>query len=113
MKLNKIKFAALVSAVSRFTSYTINEDEASLMDELIDIDEPKRQYVPYQTVDELLAQIINPDGFIPAIKAYRALTGEGLKESKEAIERYRTIPSFRHNEPKEGATLGDILRTAK
>lgn len=40
------------------------------------------------------------------------MTGAGLKESKEAIERYRSVPNFpKKEEPKE-ATLGDILHSA-
>lgn len=31
------------------------------------------------------------NGKIPAIKEYRARTGEGLKEAKEAIERYQHL----------------------
>lgn len=41
---------------------------------------------------------------IEAIKAYRTLTGEGLKESKDAVE---TVMSKFAPE----ATLGDILKT--
>jgi ribosomal protein L7/L12 len=38
-----------------------------------------------------LAQCGNA-GMIAAIKLYRQFTGEGLKESKDAIERYWTAP---------------------
>ena len=43
---------------------------------------------------------------IDAIKAYRTLTGEGLKESKDAVEMIMSKFAPDH------ATLGDILKTA-
>jgi hypothetical protein len=51
---------------------------------------------------------------IPAIKAYRLLTGAGLKESKDAVEKYwvskgHYVPPCPPSEP---ATLGDILGQA-
>ena len=49
---------------------------------------------------------------ISAIKAYRVLTGAGLKESKEAVEQYWTHKGHPVvlNAAPDIATLGDILR---
>jgi hypothetical protein len=95
MKLDKIKFARLISFLGTLTNRDLDNDEIEWIDRMIDIDiEPvKTDKVPCEAVDELLKQIINPDGFISAIKTYRSLTGAGLKESKEAIERYRNVNS--------------------
>ena len=91
MKLDKLKFANLISYISK---YDFNGD-IETVDELCDIDVPiANQWVDVEKVDELLRQLNAVDGFIPAIKAYRVLTGAGLKESKEAIERYRAVPKF-------------------
>lgn len=119
MKLDKIKFASLIGFISCRYALTVTQDDIREIDELIDIDVPvAATKVSEHSVNDLLFQIGHADGFIPAIKAYRALTGAGLKESKEAVERYRVIPKFRDSQPAKpygdgtgetGATLGDIL----
>lgn len=118
MKLDKMKFARVVAhCVS--SGMSAGEYEVGHLDSLIEIEVPIEAKVAVEDVNELLRQIVNPDGFIHAIKAYRVLTGAGLKESKETIERYRNIPNFKHNPPKDipegedkSATLGDILGQA-
>lgn len=117
MKLDKIKFAKLIHFIGNRLNTHLNDVFIESLDELIDVDvEPVKTYqvdahlVDAHLVDDLLRQIANPDGFIPAIKAYRSLTGAGLKEAKEAVERYRVIPKYRDSEP--AANLGDILRSA-
>jgi ribosomal protein L7/L12 len=107
-KLGKIQFATLIAYISSFER--LDEDQIEKIDDLISIDiHVPIPAVSCEAVDELLKQINNPDGFIPAIKAYRVLTGAGLKESKEAIERYRTIPKYNYDMDKAEATLRDIL----
>lgn len=40
----------------------------------------------------LLKRVLkNGNGLIPAIKAYRVLTGAGPKESKDVVEKYRNM----------------------
>jgi len=109
MKLDKIKFAMLISHCRNLGAYFMMSD-IQYIDDLIDINvEPVPiPHAEVAKVDELLRQLNAPDGFVSAIKAYRALTGAGLKESKEAIERYRNVPKFPKTD--EPATLGDILR---
>lgn len=103
MKLDKIKFAKVVA----FISNGFGVDDIQTLDDMIDIDvEPvSTGFVDTARVDELLKHNNRVGGFIDAIKAYRALTGAGLKESKDAIERYRVqiMPT----------TLGDILKQAE
>lgn len=92
MKLDRIKFAKLVSWLSyRFNIEIHNYDDLETLDQLCDVyvQPVATQYVEASKVDELLNEINRNDGFIPAIKAYRSLTGVGLKEAKEAVERYR------------------------
>src|ERR1700685_723067 len=116
MKLDKIKFVMLcVKLQSWFDDgkRLLSQYDIEELEHFFDI-EVSALKVPASDVDELLRQIAAPDGFISAIKAYRALTGEGLKESKQAIERYRivthTTTAIVENKPaSEPATLGDIL----
>lgn len=117
MKLDKIKFARLIAYIQDLKEQTqvLETYQIEYIDELTEINvEPvKINQVPYGEIDNLLFQIGHADGFIPAIKAYRALTGQGLKEAKEAIERYRVISKFRNETPiRNDATLGDILGKA-
>ena len=126
MKLDRLKFAKLIG----FLTYSVGSLSDSVVEDLddmidVNVDSAALKYVSTSIVDDLLREIANPDGFINAIKAYRVLTGAGLKEAKEAIERYRLIPKFadkeianndmlRRNQPVDpkDATLGDILETA-
>lgn len=111
MKLDKIKFAKIVALIA--TEYQrISENFIAELDCMIDIDvEPvKIDKISCEMVDELLRQMMtaSKEGFIPAIKAYRSLTGAGLKEAKEAIERYRLYVG--RTVVTEGATLGNATR---
>lgn len=115
MKLDKMKFARLVCFLTSQLGH-LTDDVIEDLDNMIDVQVPATQEIKpsVSEVDELLRNLNHPDRFIPAIKAYRALTGTGLKEAKEAVERYRN-----YNKPvpvpvyaSEGATLGDILKTA-
>jgi hypothetical protein len=122
MKLDKIKFAWLIAFVTKHGA-TLGSYEIEDIDGMISFEVPEAKTVKASCndVDELLRQLNKPDGFIPAIKAYRVLTGAGLKESKEAIERYRSIPNFPQKDAvpdgelkvsQEPASLGDILHAA-
>lgn len=117
MKLDKITFARVVKFITELRPEIWFDIEE--LDDLIDIEVPAAQTkASCADVDELLKQLNDVDGFIPAVKAYRVLTGAGLKESKEAIEKYRSIPNFPKKDenaelklgPKE-ATLSDILHS--
>jgi hypothetical protein len=101
MKLNKIKLAVLIGWLCQAKDIDLNSSEVEMIDNFIDVDMPQPEvaYPSVAAINDLLYTIGNPDGFIPAIKAYRALTGLSLKEAKEAIERYRVIPKFRDSKP--------------
>ena len=88
VKMDRIRFAQLIGWLCMRTGYTFNIDEVVDIDSALVFDIPDEKAKPAD-VDELLKQFSAIDGFIGAIKAYRTLTGEGLKEAKEAIERYR------------------------
>ena len=119
MKLDRLKLASLIGFLSCRYALTFTQDDIREADEIIDFEVPTQQAneASCNDVNELLRQLNKPDGFIPAIRVYRVLTGAGLKESKEAIERYRSIPNFpKKDEPAsefkvdpKAATLGDIL----
>lgn len=92
MKMDKIKFAQLIGFISCQYRLTITQDDMREIDDMIDVTitdpNPVFAKASCDDVDELLKQVMRPEGLIHAIKAYRVLTGAGLKESKDAIERY-------------------------
>jgi len=97
MKLDKIAFAQVISYISSsvgsMSSYTIEE-----LDKMIDVVVPLPEPAPKASctdVDILLALMKEGTKKIEAIKAYRTLTGAGLKESKDAVERYWTSSEYR------------------
>jgi hypothetical protein len=110
MKLDKIKFAQLVafitSQVGSMSNWVI-EDLDNLIN--IEVEQPKN-VVPCGLVDELLLYMGGGTQKIEAIKAYCTLTGAGLKESKDAVERYWVSKPV--EKASEAATLGDILGKA-
>lgn len=108
MKLDKIEFAKLLNWIGR-RGLQLDSGDVLDIDNMIDIEVPavEKQYVSFELVDELLRQMALGNK-IPAIKAYRDLCHAGLKESKDAVERYWVSKPIKE----EGATLGDILGTA-
>jgi ribosomal protein L7/L12 len=93
MKLSRIKFAKLIGNIERQHAVNMTENEIEDIDNLVDVDIPEpKNVVDPALVDKLLLEIGRGEGFIEAIKAYRTLTGAGLKEAKDAIEKYRCIP---------------------
>lgn len=89
MKLDKMTFAKLVKFICDLNPE--NWVDLEKLDELINIDVPVQSPAKANPaeVDELLRAMTDPSSYIPAIKAYRVVTGAGLKEAKEAIERFR------------------------
>lgn len=90
MKLDKIAFANVVKYVMELRPE--NFFDPIDLDVLIDIAIPDQPplYASPQFVNDLIAAMNKPGQKIAAIKAYRQLTGMGLKESKDAVERYWT-----------------------
>src|SRR5882672_8233825 len=88
MKLDKIKFAKVVSWVSRMTNgLEFAEDDLRELDDIVDMPIPDAPKSSCADVDSLLSEL-SLGAKIPAIKAYRVLTGAGLLESKNAVEKY-------------------------
>lgn len=86
MKLDKIKFAKLIHYI---TECGWNGD-VSHIDELIDIDVTPVE-VPGKADPAMLNELmraIHAGERIAAIKAYRSMTGYGLKEAMNAVERH-------------------------
>lgn len=90
MKLDKIKFASLIGFISYRYHLTITPDDIREMDAIIEVEIPEasRVITNLNDVNDLLKYMAGGTYKIEAIKAYRNLTGVGLKESKDAVERY-------------------------
>jgi ribosomal protein L7/L12 len=116
MKLDKIKFAKLIAFISYASGYDFSSD-VNYIDDLIDVDaEPNRIYPQISDINYLMELMAAGQHKIEAIRQYRILTGLGLKESKEQVEKYwvnKPVDMSANlgqeaNYPKE-ATLGDII----
>ena len=93
-KLSRTAFARLISYLSHNAGIEFGEFDIENIDAMITFEEPAKlsDILPAPKasavdVDSLLAAF-HDGNRIEAIKAYRALTGYGLKESKDAVERY-------------------------
>jgi ribosomal protein L7/L12 len=93
MKLDKLKFARLVAhCVSNGMS--AGEYEVNTLDEICDIDVPapyeqvQHNYPSASDVNALMALMAEGKSKIEAIKMHRKLTGYGLKESKDEVEKH-------------------------
>lgn len=92
MKLDKIKFAGLISYISTVTGKELSKGIIVNIDDYIDVEAPRYDvFVDMEKVNELLSYLTTSTeaGLIPAIKAYRALTNASLLEAKAAVEKYR------------------------
>ena len=88
MKLDKLKFAALIAYIQSCDDSYLEPHQIEKIDDLIDIpSEPERIYPKVSDIEYLLAAF-KLGRKIEAIKAYRSLTGFSLKESKDMIEKY-------------------------
>jgi len=110
MKLDKIKFARLIGIITHIANRTLDEDEIDVINHVAEIivPDPVQGMAPFSEVDRLLFLMAQGTQKIEAIKCYRTMTGQGLKEAKDAVEKYWV------SKPIEGgATLGDILGKVK
>jgi ribosomal protein L7/L12 len=88
MKLDKMTFAQVIAHVVN-NGMSIGEYEIRELDRLIDIHvEAKPTLANPDRVEDLLKLMNDGRQKIEAIKVFRDLTGAGLKESKDAIERH-------------------------
>lgn len=88
MKLDKIKFARVVQYVSEHGFHGGNF-EIEQLDGMIDIEIEVQQVYPANAhIDDLMRLMVEGQRKIEAIKTHRAITGMGLKDSKDAVEKY-------------------------
>lgn len=88
-KLDKIGFAELIAyCVSR--NMTIDKIDIAALDNIVSIEVPEPVVARANVVDvnQLLMLMFEGQHKIEAIKVYRNMTNAGLKESKDAVERY-------------------------
>jgi len=90
MKLDKIRFARLISVISRITGYPLPVEDIEAIDHIVTVDMPQPEAVYPMTseINNLMLHMANGTQKIEAIKTYRTLTGLGLKESTDAVEKY-------------------------
>ena len=91
MKLDKIRFAMLVAYIGELQQRQgLNGTEINRLDELIDIEaaDGPVAYPSTSDINELMRLMAAGTQKIEAIKVYRKLTGWGLKDSKEEVERH-------------------------
>jgi hypothetical protein len=88
MKLDKIRFAKLVSYLTNMLERSLSPVEIEDLDIFIDVDAPP---VNKDALGSMLRAIKNGQK-IEAIKWHRNITGCGLKDSKDEIEAYWPEP---------------------
>ena len=92
MKLDKIKFARLIGYLAQ--KVPLHSSEIEDIDNLIDIEAEVTVVRPCNDdIDRLMMLMVEGTRKIEAIKIHRTLTGYGLKESKDAVERYWKEPA--------------------
>lgn len=84
MKLDKIKFARLLNYIGARLGCEMSSECVNELDDLITFEAPEAKANPAD-LNELM-RAIHAGEKIAAIKAYRTMTGYGLKESKDAVE---------------------------
>ena len=84
--MEKIGFARLLSHLTKLTGHEFDRYEIGQVLNLITESTPVAQAPDANTVRDLL-NFLASNRKIEAIKAHRTLTGDGLKESKDAVER--------------------------
>lgn len=90
MKLDKVRFATLIGYLSRATGQTFAVSEIVEIDDIIDIAIPEvsQGRADVEQLDRLMFLMAQGTQKIEAIKVHRAMTGYGLKESKDAVEKH-------------------------
>lgn len=88
--MDKIKFAQMINRLTIWGMREISMHEMQELNDLVKPDVPQVPVISMEKVDVLLAAMkeAGQGKKIEAIKAYREITNAGLRESKEAVERY-------------------------
>lgn len=88
MKINVAKFGTLMSFISNKTDrvlcYHDSDEILQMISDMVEQSEPVNLF----NIDQLMKYMHEGMSKIEAIRAYRTLTGLGLKESKDAVEKY-------------------------
>jgi len=87
MKLDKFKFAQVVNWLSHKGMYELDKFDLAQLDNLLDIEQPVFQATPAD-INTLMQLMAEGTRKIEAIKLHHQMTGYGLKESKDEIEKY-------------------------
>lgn len=86
--MNTNKFAAFISYLTTMSGNHFDEYKVETVAGYVNQLMADKQHADCSTVDALLAAMGKEGQKIEAIKTYRFLTGAGLKESKDAVEKY-------------------------
>lgn len=103
--MDKIKFAVLISWLSKTTGYEFGGREVEQIDDFINQGMPETNPEPaHLNLDRLndlgcLLSAIKHDKKIEAIKHFRSLSGFGLKEAKDCIELHWPYPPAHMRSP--------------
>lgn len=88
----KIKFAYLISQISHWGMRCLDMNELRQLEAIVTPNTAtqlaERPIVSEESVENLMRLMAGKQLKIEAIKAYRTLTNAGLKEAKDAVERY-------------------------
>jgi ribosomal protein L7/L12 len=93
--MDRIGFARLLVFLNGLTRHNFDRHEIGEIDGLI-AEGLKPATAPNAADVRLLLESMATDRKIEAIKAFRTLTGDGLKESKDAVERVMGNMSLNH-----------------
>lgn len=92
MKPNIAKFGTLMSFITsktdRVLCYHDSDEILHMITDIFEVAPVAPIVADYNTVDQLMMLMNEGTRKIEAIKVHRTLTGLGLKESKDAIEKY-------------------------
>ena len=89
VEINAVKFGAFMSRLTAVTGYTFRVyDTQEVASSLVDMCVPQTSVEQVKQVNELMMLMVEGTRKIDTIKVHRQLTGFGLKESKDAVEKY-------------------------
>lgn len=115
MKLDKIKFGELIALIANIVQRkNIDAHDITLLDDLIDLPDAQQVavYPKNENVEALMKHMAAGTNKIGAIREHRAITGMGLKESKDAVERYWPVVkpnSYTYTELKAKLNAGEFI----
>ena len=89
INISLAKFGTMMSNLTNKTGYNFRAyDTQEVVQSIIDMVEPAHEQNKVELIDALMKYMVEGTHKIDAIKCHRSLTGFGLKESKDAVEKY-------------------------